>query len=192
MLATALRGNACDSSLENLQHRLLDALAGYVSRNRSVVGFAGNLVDLIDIDDAAFGALHVEICRLKEVCEDTFDVLTHVTGLCKRSRIGDRKGNVQNSCKRPCEQRLSSTRGPDKENIRFLQFDVAVFVVVLLGIDPLVVIVDSNGQCFLRTILPHYVDVESLFDLEGGEPPVRRTSPRGRRSGTGLWCGYIG
>src|SRR6202167_4532558 len=42
-----------DGAFHDLQKRLLHALARHVARDRGVVGFAADLVDLVDIDDAA-------------------------------------------------------------------------------------------------------------------------------------------
>src|SRR6185436_5313013 len=52
MLATALRGNRRDRALEDLEERLLDALAADVARDRRVLALAGDLVDLVDVDDS--------------------------------------------------------------------------------------------------------------------------------------------
>ena len=57
MLAAALRRNRGDRALEDLQQRLLHALARDVARDRRVLGLAGDLVDLVDVDDAGLGAL---------------------------------------------------------------------------------------------------------------------------------------
>ena len=64
MLAPALRGNVGDRALNDLQKRLLDALAGDVAGDGGVLRLAGDLVDLINIDDAALGQFHVKIRRL--------------------------------------------------------------------------------------------------------------------------------
>ena len=53
VLAPALRRHARHRALEDLEQRLLHALAGDVARDRRVVGFARDLVDLVDVDDAA-------------------------------------------------------------------------------------------------------------------------------------------
>src|SRR6185312_5100850 len=57
MLAAALRRNGGDGAFHDLQQRLLHALARNVARDRGVVGFAADLVDLVDIDDAALRTL---------------------------------------------------------------------------------------------------------------------------------------
>ena len=52
MLAAALRRNVGDGAFENLQQRLLHAFAGNIAGDRRVLVLLGDLVDLIDIDDA--------------------------------------------------------------------------------------------------------------------------------------------
>src|SRR5580700_7231022 len=55
VLAAALRRHARDRALDDFQKRLLHALTGDVAGDRGVVALAGDLVDLVDIDDAALG-----------------------------------------------------------------------------------------------------------------------------------------
>ena len=66
---------------KDLQQRLLDALAGHVTGDGRVLGLAGNLVDLVDIDDAALRFFHVVIGVLDEFEQDVFDVLADVACL---------------------------------------------------------------------------------------------------------------
>src|SRR5204863_9749786 len=61
VLAAALRRHRRDRPLENLQERLLDALARHVARDRRVVRLARDLVDLVDVDDPRLGLLDVEL-----------------------------------------------------------------------------------------------------------------------------------
>src|SRR5439155_12428940 len=61
MLAAALGRDVGDSALENLQERLLHALTRDVPRDRRVVRFAGDLVDLVDVDDAALRPRDVKV-----------------------------------------------------------------------------------------------------------------------------------
>src|SRR5688572_29734520 len=53
VLPAALRRHVGDGALQDLQQRLLDALAGDVPGDRGVIGLPGDLVDLVDVDDAA-------------------------------------------------------------------------------------------------------------------------------------------
>src|SRR3954469_13995445 len=75
MLAAALRRDAGGRPLEDLQERLLDALAGDVARDRRVVRLAGDLVDLVDVDDPGLGLLDVVVGRLDQLEQDVLDVL---------------------------------------------------------------------------------------------------------------------
>src|SRR4051794_37565427 len=61
MLAAALRRHGSGRPLEDLQQRLLDAFARDVARDRRVVGLAGDLVDLVDVDDPGLGLLDVVV-----------------------------------------------------------------------------------------------------------------------------------
>ena len=67
-----------DGALEDLQQRLLDALAGDVAGDRGVIGLARDLVDLVDVDDPALGALDVEVGGLDQAQEDVLDVFADV------------------------------------------------------------------------------------------------------------------
>ena len=61
MFTATLRWHTRDGTLHDLEQRLLNALARNVADDRRAVGFAGNLVDLVDIDDAALRALDVVV-----------------------------------------------------------------------------------------------------------------------------------
>jgi hypothetical protein len=55
VLAAALRRHVGDGALEHLEQGLLHALAGHVAGDRDVVRGLADLVDLVDVDDAALG-----------------------------------------------------------------------------------------------------------------------------------------
>src|SRR4030095_6656027 len=67
VLAAALRGYGGDRSLDQLEQRLLHALARHVARDRRIVGLARDLVDLIDVYDAALRLLHVVVAFLQQL-----------------------------------------------------------------------------------------------------------------------------
>src|SRR5690606_23186556 len=73
MLAASLGRHPGHGPLEDLQQCLLYAFTRDVARNRGIVALSRNLVDLVDVDDASLGALHVEIGRVQQVCEDALD-----------------------------------------------------------------------------------------------------------------------
>ena len=110
VLAAALRRHVGDGPLEDLQQRLLDALARDVAGDRGVVGLAGDLVDLVDVDDPALGPGDVEVGRLDQPQQDVLDVLADVAGLGQRGRVGDAERDVEDPGQRLREQRLAASR----------------------------------------------------------------------------------
>ena len=112
MLAAALRRYARDRALHDLEQCLLHALARYVAGDRGIVGFAGNLVDLVDIDDAALRALNVVIGRLQQLENDVLDVLADIAGFGQRRRIRDGKRNVETARQCLRQQCLAQPVGP--------------------------------------------------------------------------------
>jgi len=97
VLAAALRRDVCTvRALENLQQRLLHALARKTSpRDRDVLRLAADLVDLVDVDDAALGLLHIVIRRLEEPEDDILDILADIAGLGESGGIGDRERHIK-------------------------------------------------------------------------------------------------
>ncbi len=65
MLAPTLRRDVGDRTFENLQQRLLHALARNVASNRGVLVLLRDLVDLVYIYDALLGLLDVSIGGLQ-------------------------------------------------------------------------------------------------------------------------------
>ena len=126
VLAPALRGHRRGRPLEDLQQRLLDALAGDVAGDRRVVGLAGDLVDLVDVDDPCLGLLDVEVGRLDQLQEDVLDVLADVAGLGERGRVGDRERDVEDPRQGLGEQRLAAAGRAEQHDVRLLQLDLAL------------------------------------------------------------------
>ena len=162
VLAAALRRNRGDRSLQDLQQRLLDALAGHVARDRRVVRLARDLVDLVDVDDPGLGLLDVEVRGLDQLEEDVLDVLADVAGLGQRRRVGDRERDVQDSRQRLRQQRLPAPGRAEQEDVRLLELDVAVLGAHLHA---LVVVVDRDRERALRLFLRDDVVVEDGVDV---------------------------
>ncbi len=162
VLAAALRRNARHRPLEDLEERLLDALARHVARDRRVVRLARDLVDLVDVDDPGLGLLHVEVGRLDELQQDVLDVLADVAGLGERRRVRDREGDVEDPRERLREERLAAARRAEQQDVRLLQLDV---VLVRRHLHPLVVVVDGDRERPLGLLLPDDVVVQDLVDL---------------------------
>jgi hypothetical protein len=66
MFAAALGRDVTGAALENLEERLLHALAGNVAGDGDVVGLATDLIDLVDVDDSDLGAFHIIVGVLQE------------------------------------------------------------------------------------------------------------------------------
>src|SRR2546430_1225504 len=81
-----------------------------------------------------------------------------------RGGVGDGEGHPQHLGERLCEEGLAGARGADQEDVRFLQLDLARLAARL---DPLVVVVDRDGEDFLRPLLADHVLVEDILDLRG-------------------------
>ena len=67
MLASALRRYGSHGAFQNLQERLLHALARNIARDGRILRLACDLVDLVDVDDAFLRFLHIVVRRLYEL-----------------------------------------------------------------------------------------------------------------------------
>ena len=176
VLAAALRRDVGDGPLEDLEERLLDALAGHVAGDRRVVRLARDLVDLVDVDDPALRPGDVEVGRLDEPQQDVLDVLADVAGLGQRRRVGDAERDVQDAGQGLGEERLAGAGRADEQDVRLLELDV---VDLVAGVDPLVVVVDRDREDLLGPLLADDVLVERVLDLvRVGELGRRRLGPR--------------
>ncbi len=80
MLASALGRYGRHGALDHLEQGLLDAFTRDVAGDGWIVSLGGDLVDLVDIDDALLGALDVIVGILEKVHDDVLNVLTDVPG----------------------------------------------------------------------------------------------------------------
>ena len=127
----------------------------------------GDLVDLVDVDDAGLGALHVVVRRLDQFQQDVLDVLTHVARLGQRGGIGDGEGHVEHAGQGLGQQRLAAPGRTQEQDVGLGQLHVVVVAGVVSGLDPLVVVVDGDRQDLLRVLLTDHVVVQELVDLLG-------------------------
>ena len=95
VLAATLRGDVDDGALQELEQPLLDALAADVACDGGIVPLAGDLVDLVDEDDAALGRRHVVVGDLQQARQQALDVLTDVAGLRQYGGVYDGEGYLQ-------------------------------------------------------------------------------------------------
>src|SRR5688500_1426772 len=72
MLTSTLGRNIADSAFKDFQQGLLNAFAGDITRDGNVLSFARDLVDLVDVNDAALCAFYVVIGVLQEAQDNVF------------------------------------------------------------------------------------------------------------------------
>ena len=114
-----------------------------------VLGFAGDLVDLVDVDDPLLGPVDVVVGRLEQLEEDVLHVLAHIAGFGETRGVGDCEWDVELAGEGLGEQGLPRTGWADEQDVRFLQLDIALD---FAAPDPLVVVVDGNGQFLLGVL----------------------------------------
>ena len=131
MLAAALRRDIHHIPLQELEHGLLNAFARHVTGDGRIVGLAGDLVDLVDEDDAALGLLEVEISLLQQPGEDAFDILAHIAGLGQDGGVHDGEGHVQLLGDGLRQQRLARSRGPHQQDVGLLQLPIRLWLMRL-------------------------------------------------------------
>ena len=166
VLATPLRWHRGCRALEDLQERLLHAFTGDVTGDRRVLTLAGDLVDLIDVDDAGFGLLHVVVGGLDELEEDVLDILADIARLGERRCIGNRERNVEHAGKGLGQERLARTGRAEEQDVRLGQLDLVILWPISGGgLHSLVVVVDRNRKGLLRGVLADHVFVEEVEDL---------------------------
>ena len=121
MLAPALGRHIALRAFEDLEQRLLDTLARDVAGDRGIVALARDLVDLVDVDDAALGFLFVVARRLVELEDDVLDILTDVARLGEGGGIGDGERHRQKARQGLGEEGLARPGGADEQNVRLLE-----------------------------------------------------------------------
>ena len=184
VLAAALRRNGGDRALEDLEQRLLHALAGDVAGDRRVLGLAGDLVDLVDVDDAGLGALDVVVGGLDELEQDVLDVFADVAGLGERRRVGHGERHVEPLREGLREVGLAAAGRADQQDVGLRDLDVvddaSAEVDRGAGADALVVVVDGDGEGALGGLLADDVlleegeDLVRLRQVELARRPLRR------------------
>ena len=141
-----------------------------------------DLVDFVDIDDAALGALDVVVGGLQQLQDDVLDVFADIARFGQRRGVGHGEGHVEDAGERLGEQRLAGAGGADQQDVRLRQFDV----VVLGGVvQALVMVVNGDREHLLGVLLADDIVVENLADFVRrrhavlGVLPARSCSPRG-------------
>src|SRR5580658_10439606 len=166
MLTAALRWHRRNRALDELEQRLLHALAGNVARDRRVVGLARDLVDLVDVNDAGLRLLDVVVALLQQLLDDVLHVLADVAGLGEGGRIRDRKRHIEQASQRLRQQRLAAAGRTDQEDVALGNLHLFFGArAAAAGLQALVVVVHHHREHLLGALLTDDVFVQDLLDL---------------------------
>ena len=164
MLAAALRGHVGNRALEDLEQRLLHALAAYVAGDGHVFALAGDLVDFVNIDDAALRRADIAVGRLNQAQQDIFNILAHIAGFGQRRGVGNGKGHVQDARQRLGQIGLAAAGGANHEDVGFLQFHIPG---LLGGVDAFIVVIYGHAQRALGLVLPDHILIQHGLHFGG-------------------------
>ena len=162
---------------------MLHAFTGDIPGDGGVVRLPGDLVDLVDEDNAALGLRLVEIGLLQEPGKQAFHVLAHITGFRQHGRIDNRERDIQQAGDGLREQRLARTGGTDQQDVGLFQFHAVVGLGDQVVADALVMIVHGHGKDGLGPVLADDILVQEVLDLLGFRGFVHRPylrTPLGR------------
>ena len=134
-----------------------------------------DLVDLVDIDDAALRALDIVIGGLQQLQDDVLDVLADIAGLGQGRGVRHRERHVDDPRQGLGQQRLARPGRADQQDVRFGELDIVVLAAVR---QPLVVVVHRDRQHPLGVVLADHVIVEHLADVARAGHPVARLDQR--------------
>ena len=168
MLASALRRDIGDRAFEYLEQSLLDTLPGHVAGDAGAFGLAGDLVNLVNVDDAALGVLDdgldvlAVVGGLQQLQQDILDIFADIAGLGQRRGIGDGEGDIEDFGECLRQQCLAASRRAEQQDVALLQLDIGV-----LDIDALEVIVDGYGEGALGLLLADHILGQNPIDLFG-------------------------
>ena len=167
VLASTLGRHRGSRPLEDLQQGLLDALTRHITGDGGILGLAGDLVDLVNVDDSGFGAFDVEISGLDEFEENVLHVLTDIPGF--RESCGVRHGewHIEPARQGLGKIRLATSSRSQQQDVRLAQFDVVVLGTSGVGhlgggVDALVVVVHRHGEGTFCSFLTNDVGVEEF------------------------------
>src|SRR2546425_1183306 len=165
VLAAALRRNAGDRAFQNLEQRLLHAFTRDVPGDARVLGLARDLVDFVDVDDAALCLGDVEVGRLQQPYQDVLDILADVAGFGEGGGVRNGERHVEDARQRLGQQRLADAGRADQEDVALVELDLVIAARV--GVDAFVVIVDVDGEGLLGAVLPDHILVQHILDFGG-------------------------
>src|SRR4051812_46046559 len=100
---------------------------------------------------------------MQQLQQQVLDVFANVTGFGQRGGIANGERNLQIPSEGARQQCLAATSRADQQDVRLIDFDVVLGVFVQH--QPLVVIVDRNGEHLFGVLLSDDVFVQMPDDL---------------------------
>ena len=163
MFALAVGRELDDVAFEHFEEGLLYAFMTRVGRDGVVgTGLSRNLVELIEVDDAVLGFLDVLVGSVIEVADGDFDIGADEAGFCEARGIRDGERHVEEFREVREQGRFAAAGRAEHDDVRFLDFRAIVTRVAVFH--AFVVVVDGDGQDFLRAVLIDDVLIEVLLD----------------------------
>ena len=170
MLAAPLGRHVGQGAFQQFQQGLLHPFSGDIAGDRGIFALAGDLVDLIDINNAALGLLHIHVGFLQQPQQDVLHVFADVARLGQGGGIGHGEGHIQHLGQGLGEQGLAATGGANQQDVRLLQAGGGLIgfpLAIALPGQPFVVVVHRHRQHFFGLLLAHHLLVEEGLDLVG-------------------------
>ena len=161
MLPPALRRDVRHRPLQELQQGLLNTLSGDIAGDGGILALSCDLVDFVDVDDAALGAFDVKFGSLQELDNDVFHILADIAGFGQCRGIRNGEGNVQHFRHGLGKERFAAAGGSDQQDVALLKLDVVLHTVK----NPLVVIVHRHREDLFRAVLADHILIQICFDL---------------------------
>ncbi|MPN58589.1 hypothetical protein SDC9_206296 [bioreactor metagenome] len=96
---------------------MLNTFTAYIAGYGRIVALTGNFIYFINENDAALCSGNVIIGDLQQPGENTFDILSHVTGFGKDCSINYCKRHTQQFSDSPCQQGFPRSGGADHDDV---------------------------------------------------------------------------
>ncbi len=180
VLAASLGRDVGHGALQNLQESLLHPFAAHVPGDGRILRLAGNLVQLVDVNNPFFRPADVKIRRLDQAQKDVLHILPHISRLGEGGGVRNGEGDPQHPGQGLGQQGFAHTGGTQQHDVALLEFHIPFGAEE----DTLIVVVHRHRKGSFGLVLPHYILVQEALNLPRlGDSQLhflRRRPPLGR------------
>ena len=148
----------------------------HIAGDRGIVRLPADLVDFVDIDNAALRPFNIIVRRLQKLENDVLNILTHIASFGQRRGISHRKWYIENARQCLGQQGLAGARWSHQHDVGLCQFYIGTLAAM---VQALVVIVYSNRQHALRMVLANDIVIQHLADFMRRRHTILRLHQRG-------------